>query len=390
MFWVCAALVVYAYSIYPALVWCLSRVLGRREKTAPAIHDGELPAVTLLIAAYNEEAVIAERLENALRADYPATRLRIVVASDGSADRTAEIVRGFADCGVALLDYKARRGKSSVLNSAMAEIDSDVVLLSDANTHIHPTAARKLARWFADPEVGAVCGRLVLTDPQTGANVDSVYWKYETFLKKCDARLGGLLGSNGAIYAIRRSLYVPIPDSTIVDDFVIPLLMKQAHGCHILYDSTAVATEEAASDVRAEFRRRTRIGAGGFQAIALMWRLLDPRRGWVAFTFLSHKILRWLCPFFLLAMLATSLALALVGHSTYRYALALQLAFYTVSLVASRVPGRAAILKPLRLATMFTSMNAALLIGFCRWLRGSQKSAWERTIRLAEAARSQV
>src|SRR5687767_11138310 len=304
-FWSSAALVVYTYAAYPLLVWVVSRVFGSTARP-PEVPDERLPAVSVLIAAYNEEDVIADRLENALKAQYPPGRMRIVVASDGSSDATPQIVARFADRGVRLLDYKVRRGKSSVLNAAVQEVDGDVVLLSDANTHLDPDAPRKLARWFEDPTISTVCGRLVLTDAATGANADGMYWKYETFLKKCESRLGALLGSNGAIYAIRRTDYVPIPPSTIVDDFVIPLLAKLRTGRRIVYDADAVAREETAPTVAAEFRRRSRIGAGGFQAIVMLWRLLHPRHGWVALTFLSHKILRWLCPFFLIGMLVTS------------------------------------------------------------------------------------
>jgi cellulose synthase/poly-beta-1,6-N-acetylglucosamine synthase-like glycosyltransferase len=384
IFWACAALVVYAYAGYPVVIWALSRACGRKP-VPPEADDKELPSVSLLIAAYNEEAVIEDRLNNALKSDYPRDRFRVVVASDGSSDRTAEIASRFADRGVMLLDYEARRGKSSVLNSAIQSVDSELVLLSDANTHIDPDAPRRLARWFADPSIGTVCGRLVLTDPATGANADGMYWKYETFLKKCESRLGALLGSNGAIYAIRREQYVPIPPSTIVDDFVIPLLVKLKTDLKIVYDADAVAREETAEDVAAEFRRRSRIGAGGFQAIVLLRKLLDPRHGWVAFTFLSHKILRWVCPFFLIGMLLT--CALLWEKPLYRWLLAAQLAFYLISPVANHVPKLPGPLKLLRLAAMFTSMNLALLAGFWRWLRGSQKSAWERTARLAEAAR---
>jgi cellulose synthase/poly-beta-1,6-N-acetylglucosamine synthase-like glycosyltransferase len=387
LFWVCVALVIYAYVGYPVVVWALARLFGGRTRAAghpEPQSPADLPFVSLLIAAYNEEAVIGDRLRNGLAMDYPRDRFEIVVGSDGSSDATCDIVRGFADQGVRLLDYRDRRGKSSVLNSAMAEVRGDVVLLSDANTDIDPAAARNLVRWFADSHVGTVCGKLVLTDPSTGGNADGLYWKYETFLKKCEGRLGALLGSNGAIYAIRRELYVPIPGNTIVDDFVIPLLAKLRHGRAIVYDCDSVAREETAPDVASEFHRRARIGAGGFQAIGILWRLLDPRQGWTAFTFLSHKVLRWLCPFFLIGALAANLLL--LGRPFYRLALAAHGAFYLLAVASAYVPGRSPLFKPLRLVTMFTSMNAALLVGFFRWLRGGQKGTWKRTARLAEGA----
>src|SRR5262249_55927305 len=157
-----------------------------------------------------------------------------------------------------------------------------------ANSQTEPDAARKLVRWFHDPNLGVVCGRLVLTDPHTHKNADSLYWRYETFLKRAEGKLGALLGANGAIYAIRRDVFTPIPDDTIVDDLFIPLRAGLHTGCAIVYDCEAIAHEESAPDVGSEFHRRSRIGAGGFQSWALLWKLLNPRQGWVAFTFCSH------------------------------------------------------------------------------------------------------
>ena len=344
----------------------------------------EWPRLTLLIAAYNEEAVIEQRVRNALEMDYPRDRLEIVIGLDGCSDGTAEIVRGFGQRGVRLLEFDERRGKASVLNAAMNQVNGEIVVMSDANTDIDPQAARRLVQWFRDSRVGAVVGRLILTDPRSGGNADGLYWRYETFLKRCEGRLGALLGANGAIYAIRRKLYVPIPPETIIDDFVIPLLAKLHSGCAIVYDCTAVAREETPPDVTSEFHRRARIGAGGFQSIALLWRLLDPRRGWVAFTFLSHKVLRWLCPFFLIGLLASNVLLC--DRPFFRRVLVAQMVFYGVSLLAAFVPGGVRLPKPIRLMTMFTSMNAALLVGFVRWLRKRQNAAWKRTTRVVEAS----
>lgn len=380
-FWLCLATVGYAYVGYPLIVWVLSRCFGERRRALADAQD-DLPSVSLLIAAYNEEAVIEERIQTALKTAYPADKLEIVIASDGSSDATPEIVRRFAGRGVRLLDYPERRGKATVLNSAFTEVTGEIVVLSDANTHTEPEAMRRIVRRFREPQVGVVCGRLILTDPQTGRNADSLYWRYETFLKECEGRLGALLGANGGIYAIRRTLYQPIPNGTIVDDFTIPLLAKLRTGCDLVYETEAIAREETPADVRAEFHRRARIGAGGFQSLKLLWPLLHPRHGWTAFTFLSHKVVRWLCPFLLIGMLVTNALLW--EHALYRYLLFGQLGFYALALLAGLLPGHVKALKPLRLTTMFVSMNAALFVGFCRWLRGSQKGAWKRTSRVAE------
>jgi cellulose synthase/poly-beta-1,6-N-acetylglucosamine synthase-like glycosyltransferase len=381
LFWLCVAGVAYSYLLYPAFLYLAARLFGRSDAPPPLCPDADLPRLSLLVAAHNEETVIEGRVRNALELDYPREKLEIVIASDGSEDRTSEIVRRYADRGVRLLDFPNRRGKATVLNDAMGQLGGQIVLLSDANTDTDPDAARKLVRWFADPAIGAVCGRLVLTDPASGKNVDSLYWRYETFLKRQESRLGALLGSNGAIYAIRRELLQPIPNATIIDDFVIPLLAKQRSGCRLIYECAAVAREESAPDIATEFRRRSRIGAGGWQAIGMLWRLLNPMRGWIAFTFFSHKILRWLCPFFLLLMVVTSAAIW--SRPLYRFLLVAQAAFYLAALLGRHVPRGVPLAKLLRLANMFASMNAALLVGFFRWLSGPQTGIWRPTRRAA-------
>jgi cellulose synthase/poly-beta-1,6-N-acetylglucosamine synthase-like glycosyltransferase len=370
--------VAYVYLGYPILVWFCSRLFGR-PPVRPSVPDTDLPMLTLMIAAYNEERDIGERVRNALQTNYPASRLRVVVASDGSTDATNAIVAGFRTPRVKLFAFPVRRGKAAVINDVLGQIREGVVMLSDANTTTDPNSARHLAAWFADPSVGAVCGRLVLTDPQVGRNVDSLYWKYETFLKKCESRLGALLGSNGGIYAIRRSVFTPIPTDTLVDDFVLPLLARSNTGCRIVYDRDAVACEETPASMISEFHRRARIGAGGFQSIGILWRLLLPQHGWVAFTFLSHKVLRWVCPFFLLA--ALGLNILLLDEPLFRALFAAQLTFYALSLCGGSIPARPRALRILRLPAMFTMMNAALFVGFWRWALGRQKITWRRTQR---------
>ncbi len=378
IFWISVAVVAYAYLGYPLVIYAASRLFGRQRQSRE-LDPQQLPRVSLLIAAYNESSVIAERIENALAMDYPRDKLEIVVASDGSDDGTNEIAERYADQGVVLLAFPERRGKSVVLNDAVNHLTGDVMMLSDANTMMDKRAAMCLVRWFQEPQIGAVCGWLDLYDPRTGRNADSVYWRYENFLKRCEGRLDAVLGANGAIYAMRREQFQPIPPDTLVDDFTIPLLAKLRTGCRIIYDKQAVAVEETAPDIQSEFRRRARIGAGGFQAIARLWPLLHPRFGWTAFAFFSHKVLRWWSPFFLLAMLLSNLLL--VAVPLYQVLLLGQLAFYLLAAVGHWVvlpgwPGRL-----LRLPALFTTVNLALLVGFVRWLRQPQSGVWVRTPR---------
>ena len=377
--WLCLAAVLYSYVLYPILLWVFARVFGRLS-SAPRTTDDRLPRVSLLIAAHNEAATIAERLDNALDLDYPPDKLEIVIASDGSCDGTNDIVSSYCDARVRLLDYRERRGKAAVLNAAFRELRGDIIVLSDANTMTDRNAVRSLVRWFHDPEVGVVCGKLVLTDPSTGKNVDSLYWKYETFMKRCESRLGALLGANGAIYAIRRELFTGIRKNTLIDDFVIPLLTRLRTGCAIVYDSDAVAYEETPPSIGSEFKRRARIGTGGFQSIAVLWPLLHPRQGWIAFTFASHKVSRWLCPFFLITAFVTNIGLV-ANHGLYQITFTFQAILYVIAGLGAFSNGPRIASKCLRLTTLFAGMNLALLVGFWQWVTTEPQGVWNRTAR---------
>jgi len=376
--WTSLIAVGYCYLGYPALVWACARLFGRVRIPATA-DPSKLPCVTLLIVAHNEERCIGQRIRNALEIDYPHDRLEIVVASDGSSDRTVEFAAQFAEFGVRLLHCAQRRGKAATLNAAVPETVGEIVVFSDANTFFEPAALGNLVRWFGDSKVGAVCGKLVLTDARFGCNVDSLYWKYETFLKICESRLGALLGANGAIYALRRSIFAPIPVDTIIDDFTVPLMARLRTGQDIVYDSESVAWEECPPTIGDEFRRRSRIGAGGYQAITRLWRLLLPQHGWIAFTFFSHKVLRWMCPFFLVAAIAAN-ALCL-GTIRTNAILGAQIAFYAVAAMGPAFKGKCLWARLARVPTMFTLMNVALLHGLLRWLAGPQTGVWQRTAR---------
>jgi cellulose synthase/poly-beta-1,6-N-acetylglucosamine synthase-like glycosyltransferase len=382
LFWTLAVAAVYPYFIYPPMVWLLSKIFGRHG-VAPTPEDADLPRVSLLVVAYNEEALIRTRIESALATEYPAGNLEIVIASDGSTDSTVRIVEEFASRGVRCLAFPERRGKATTLKAAAELLTGEVVVLSDANSFFRADAVRSMARWFVDPSVGVVCGRLNLQDNKRNKNCDGLYWRFETWLKQSESRLGALLGSNGAIYAIRRDLLPHLPATTIVDDFELPLIAKMRTGCDLLFESAAVADEETAPKIAVEFNRRVRIGAGVFQSLERLYPLLNPFRGWVAFTFVSHKVLRWAGPFLLVGMAATNALL--LGRPIYDAAMMLQFLFYLVALIGMVMPV-GALPKYARLPTLFVTVNAALMVGFWRWLFGQGSTIWQPTQRLELAA----
>jgi cellulose synthase/poly-beta-1,6-N-acetylglucosamine synthase-like glycosyltransferase len=386
-FFLCATIVGFAYVGYPILIWTLARIFGRNS-TAPSVESADLPSVSLLIVAHNEESDIDTRVRNALSLHYPPDKLEIVIASDGSTDATNEIVERYAEHGVQLVAYPTNRGKAAVLNESIPHLRGEVVILSDANTQMDPNAIRALATWFADPGVGVVCGKLVLIDSRSGRNVDGLYWKYETFLKKSESRLGALLGCNGANYAFRKSLFAGIPADTAIDDFVLPLEIRRRSGCRIQYDAQALAFEETPPDISSEFRRRSRIGAGGFQSIGRLWPLLSPRHGWICLTFFAHKLLRWLSPFCLVGMLVLNVMLLTIPG--FAYLLGVQAAFYATAAIAPYLPRKPRVLRLLNLTTMFAAMNLALLVGFMRWVTGTQQGKWQRTRRAHVAPREAI
>lgn len=384
VFWASIALVGYAYAGYPLVVWLLTRRRADSGSQEPREHFGSFagerpwPFVSLVLAAYKEERFILPRLHNAIASNYPADRFEIIVGCDGQEDLTGELVQEFGDSRVRLMQFPVRRGKASVLNDCIPAACGEIVVLSDANTMMDSEAIRRLVRHFVDPNVGCVCGKLILVDPVTGQNADSLYWKYENFLKRCEGRLNALLGVNGGIYAIRKEDYQPIPANTIIDDFLIGMRIHQ-RGKRLLYDVTATACEETPATIDAEFHRRARIGAGGFQSLVWLRGLLHPRHGWVAFTFFSHKLLRWLCPALMLSALVANLCL--LPDPLYRQMLIAQSLFYAAALVGywnstSKLCPRAC-----RLPAMFVSMNLALVVGFWRWGRGIRSGTWKRTER---------
>jgi cellulose synthase/poly-beta-1,6-N-acetylglucosamine synthase-like glycosyltransferase len=387
---VCLALVAYSYLGYPVvlLTWTGLReatagvrfVMGGPDRRARRRED-RWPTMTVVVAAHDEETCIRQKIENCLALDYPPDKLDVVIGCDGCTDRTAEVARAVGDPRVAVMEAP-RSGKATVLSRLVPRAKGDVVLLTDANTLLDRGAAKALARHFQEPSVGAVVGRLRLYNRVKRDYEESLYWKYETVLKYHEGKLGCVLGANGGLYALRRLLFQPLRASTICDDFVIPTRIA-TRGWKIPYEPEAVAYEETTEDVAEDFGRRARIGAGNWQSLALVPGLLDPRVGFLGFAFFSHKLLRWVVPFLLAVALALSFPPALRGSPLAVLMLIGQLAFYGLAAAGRWRKARGLLRRPAALAWYFLSMNAALVVGFWRFLRGSQRAAWDRSSRPA-------
>jgi cellulose synthase/poly-beta-1,6-N-acetylglucosamine synthase-like glycosyltransferase len=355
IFWATTGLIFYVFVGYPLLLW-LVKLLFRRPVRKKAIE----PSVSVLVAAYNEAVVIGDKIRNTLALDYPPERLEIVVASDGSSDATAHIVRSLIAKGskplLRLLDYPHNRGKLAVLNDAVSQLSGEIVVFSDASSMLETAALRHLVANFADPRVGAASGVykvLRKEDANLGAQED-IYWKYETFLKIQEAQLGALTGAHGSLYAMRRSLYPFPPPGTINDDFVIPTSVLR-HKLRIAYEPSAVAYEEA--EQMEGFGRRIRIAAGNVAQLREVKGLLWPPQPMVLFCFFSHKAARLLVP---LAMVAAFVSNALLlGTSLYQWLMVAQIAFYSLALAGAFIR-----LKPriLRLPYYFCKINASLFV----------------------------
>ncbi len=368
LFWLSVAVPVYAYFGYPLVLLALGLFIHRGvKKTA-----GYEPSVSLLIPAYNEEDVIERKIQNSLTLDYPAAKLEIVVASDGSTDNTAVLAQRLADgARVRVLAYQQNQGKIGTLNSAVPELHGEIIIFSDAASMIYPDAIRQLMSNFADPTIGAVSGKytVIKADEIGIGKSEDFYWKYETFLKVQESELASTLGGHGHLHAIRRDLY-PFPHKgTINDDYVIPVSVL-ARNYRAVYEPSAIVYEEAHE--MAGFGRRVRIMAGNIQQLREITGVIQPFRPLPLFFFLSHKVTRLVVPFAMIAALVANLFL--LDRPVYQALLALQCVFYLLAVIGAVHQIK---LKLVMLPFYFCMINVAVFFAVYHALTSRRKMAWK-------------
>ena len=367
VFWSALALVAYAYAGYPLLAAVLARQFG----STPRVGNTR-PPLTVVIAAWNEEARIAARVRDVLAQDYPPERLSVLVVSDGSTDGTAAAAR--IDPRVAVLELAENQGKAMALNAALERVETGLVAFTDTRQRFAPGALDALVAAFADPRVGAVSGELRIESNGGTSSGVGLYWRLETNLRLAEARLAWLHGVSGSIWALRRALFRPLPAGTLLDDMWLPCHVALS-GHRVWMTRAAVAVDAASADAGEEFGRKLRTLAGNWQLLARLPVLLAPGRNPVFFAWCSHKLLRLLAPW---ALLAALLASAVAPGPLYRWALFAQLLAYAVATAGLLLPRLASRVRPLGAASAFLLLNLAAFLSLPAALAWTPARLWRK------------
>ena len=384
VFWTSVFLTGYAYVGYAVLLWIMVKIkeLIKGEKK---LHETvEFPDVTLLIAAYNEKDYVECKVKNSCELDYPKEKLQQVWVTDGSDDGTNELLNNYQN--VIVYHKPEREGKIAAINRVMKLLATPIVIFSDANAILAKESVLRIVRLFNDAKVGCVSGEKRLFDYEKNTAAGSgegLYWKYESFQKRYDARLYSVVGAAGELFAIRRELFTEVECDTLLDDFVISLRIAM-QGYITQYDTEAYTYETPSANIKEELKRKIRIAAGGFQAIVRLTPLLNIfKYGILSFQYISHRVLRWtLAPLSLLTLFASNLILVLQFRSVFfTTVFCLQILFYTMALIGWSLENRKIKLKILFVPYYFFIMNLAIYLGFFSYLTKSQDVKWEKTKR---------
>jgi biofilm PGA synthesis N-glycosyltransferase PgaC len=377
VFWTSIALILYTYCGYAVAVWAAASLRGNRIRKSSVT-----PTVSVLIPCHNEAQTIQARIKNISESSYPRDLIEIIVVSDGSTDKTADLARSCTSLTVQVCEYPVRRGKAEALNSGMRVARGSIVVFADARQRFASDAISQLAGNFADPDVGGVSGELVL-DGQSASSIGEgagLYWKYEKWIRKNEGLLSSCVGATGAIFAIRRELWRDLPASTILDDVYTPMRIALA-GKRIVFDESALAYDRVAVSARREFTRKVRTLLGNYQLCQLMPAVLSPAHP-LFIQFVSHKILRLAAPIFFLLLLVSNSILAAapsgeLARVFYAGAMVAQACFYLSVLAGWLLAGRARGPRLLNSAYVFSVMNAAAIVGLLYFISGKH-DVWAR------------
>ena len=389
LFWLGAAVIFYTYAGYGLLVyWWVHWRCPQKLQPPPPLPRAELPALTLIVPAYNESAVLEAKLRNCLELDYPRERLELVFVTDGSTDGSERLLaaRGVpADVRLRVLHQPERRGKLAAVERIMPLVTTPITVFSDANALLNRGALVNLVKHYADPVIGAVAGeKRVHFGEAAGAEGvgEGVYWRYESLLKRLDAALHSVVGAAGELFSIRTELYESPPPDTLIEDFHLSLRIAM-RGWRVAYAPDACAGEGHSASLREELKRKIRIAAGGLQAVVRLPGLLNPlRHGVLTFQYVSHRVLRWtLAPALLPLLLAANALLALGGGWFYAVLLGAQVAFYTAALCGWLLEQIGVRIKLFYIPLYFCVMNYAVYAGAWRLLRGRQSAVWDKVQR---------
>lgn len=370
LFWLSVAVIAYTYAGYPLLLACLTRL-----RPLPEHDEATLPTLDILIAAYNEAGWIADKVRNCLALDYPSGRLTVTVVTDGSTDATPDLVRGMASESIRLLHQPERQGKGAALARALPYLQGEIVLFTDANCRLAPGTARQMVRHFTHPRVGGVSGAKRVSRPDRGMDGEGLYWRYENWLKTLDSRFGSVMGAPGEIWAARLAAYQVPPPDIVLDDFYASMDLV-ARGWRLVFEPRALSVEEPSPTLSADWERRTRNAAGGYQAV---FRLKQVWRAGArtVFQYVSHRVLRWIVTPALLALLPLW-TLLLLPQPLFAAILAVEGFFALAALAgwALAVRGKRAgwLALPLHVALL----NASALAGGLRYLRGRTTVLWPK------------
>lgn len=387
LFWICLFIVFYTYIGYGLVLYVLVKVkeMFHKQKAFTLPTDEELPEVTLLVAAYNEEEVVDEKMRNSLALDYPKGKLKWLWVTDGSNDGTNEKLKAYPETEIVY--QPERQGKTAALNRAIERVKTPIVVFTDANTMINREAIREMVRAFMDEKVGCVAGekRIAVKEKDNAASGgEGIYWKYESALKRLDGKLYSAMGAAGELFAIRTELFEKMEKDTLLDDFILSLRIVQ-RGYKIAYCSTAYAMESGSADMKEEEKRKVRIAAGGLQSIWRLRALLNPfRYGTVSFQYVSHRVLRWsVTPIALFALIPLNVVLATLdtGHSLYKIILLLQILFYGMGLWGYYLSTRQIKNKILYIPYYFLFMNINVIRGAFYLRKRKGNGAWEKAKR---------